>query len=147
MLSYYNKPSTYLSADVKGIHFALAFFHSPVIQFTTNFFKKKFRGHQSFLFGKLKTLFCSSGDVCPGFQSQCGILHLHGSSPVHNGFLRFISGATPANLLGDQHGSRTISIHVLASKDWWDSSLGSSVPLSQFTIDFLQTRSFLANYL
>ena len=41
-----------------------------------------FGGHQSFR---------TSGDVCPGFQSQ-------GGSP-DNGILRFTSGATPADLL------------------------------------------------
>ena len=49
--------------------------------------------------GSLIPLFWTSGDVCPGFQSQGGFPHLHASSPVHNGFLKFTSGATPANCI------------------------------------------------
>ena len=51
--------------------------------------------------GPLISLFWTSGDVCPGFQSQSGFPHLHASSPVHNGFLRFTSGATPTDPLAD----------------------------------------------
>ena len=46
--------------------------------------------------GPLIPLFWTSGDVCPGFQSQGGFPCLHASLPVHNGFLRFTSGVTPA---------------------------------------------------
>ena len=46
--------------------------------------------------GPLIPLFWTSGDVCPRFQSQGGFLHLRASLPVHKGFLRFTSGATPA---------------------------------------------------
>ena len=35
----------------------------------------------------------------PGFQCQGGSPRLHASSPVCNGTLRFISGATPADIL------------------------------------------------
>ena len=43
-------------------------------------------------------LFWTSGDVCPGFQSQVGFPHLRASWPAHNGFLKFTSSATPADL-------------------------------------------------
>ena len=49
--------------------------------------------------GPLKLLFWTSGDICPMFQSQGGFPHLHASLPMHNRFLRFTSGATPADLL------------------------------------------------
>ena len=49
--------------------------------------------------GPLIPLFWTSGDICPGFQSQGEPLALCAPSPVHNGFLRFTSGATPADLL------------------------------------------------
>ena len=44
-------------------------------------------------------LFWISGDVCPGFQSQGGFPCLCALSPVCNEFHRFVSGATPADLL------------------------------------------------
>ena len=44
-------------------------------------------------------LFWTSEDVCPGFQSQGWSLGSHASSPTYNGFLRFISGVTPADRL------------------------------------------------
>ena len=44
-------------------------------------------------------LLWTSGDICPGFQSQGGFYHLCALSPVCNGFLRFTSGVTPAVLL------------------------------------------------
>ena len=46
--------------------------------------------------GPLIALFSTSGDVCPQFQR-----HLHALSLVSNGFLRFTSGATSADLLAD----------------------------------------------
>ena len=49
--------------------------------------------------GLLIPLFWTSGNICPGFQSQGRSLRLHTSSPAHNGFLRFTSGVTPADLL------------------------------------------------
>ena len=63
------------------------------------FLKKKYGGYQSFLWGPRYHCFCTCGDICPGFQSQGGFPHLYASSPTHNGFLRFTSGATPADLL------------------------------------------------
>ena len=44
-------------------------------------------------------MFWTSGDVSPGFQSQEWIPHLCALSPACNEFLRFTSGATPADLL------------------------------------------------
>ena len=58
-----------------------------------------FGGHQSFSLGPLIPLFWTSGNVCPGFQTQGGSSHLHASSPVCNRILRFTSVATPADLL------------------------------------------------
>ena len=48
---------------------------------------------------RLAYLFCTSGSVCPGFPKSEWIDHLHVSSPVCNGFLRFTSGAAPTDLL------------------------------------------------
>ena len=62
------------------------------------FSKKKLFGVQSVLFvGSLIPLFWTSGDICPGLQSQGRSPRLH-ASPVCNGFLRFTSGVTPAEL-------------------------------------------------
>ena len=42
----------------------------------------------------------TSGDFCPGFQSQRWSLHLlHASSPTCKGILGFTSGATPPDIL------------------------------------------------
>ena len=49
--------------------------------------------------GLLIPLFWTSGDVCLGFQSQGGFLHLRASLPVHNRFLRFTSGVIPADCI------------------------------------------------
>ena len=49
--------------------------------------------------GSLVPTFWTSGDAGPGFQSQGRFPRLHASSPACNGFLRFTSGATPADLL------------------------------------------------
>ena len=38
-------------------------------------------------------------DICPGFLSKGGSLHLYASSPACNGFLRFTSDVTPSGLL------------------------------------------------
>ena len=55
--------------------------------------------------GPVMPPFWTSGDICPEFQSQDGFPYLHALSPVHNGFLRFTSGMTPADL----HGSQAVS--------------------------------------
>ena len=68
------------------------FFREPL------FFKIFCRTRVLFV-GPLTPQFCTSGDVCPGFQSQGGFPHLRVSLPVHNRFLRFTSGATPTDLL------------------------------------------------
>ena len=59
------------------------------------FFKRNWRTLVLFCWGggTLIPLFWTSGDICPGFQSQCGFYNLC------NRFLRFTSGATPADLL------------------------------------------------
>ena len=49
--------------------------------------------------GLLIPLFLTSGDVFSGFQSQGQFPNLHASLPGHNGYLRFTSGVTPADLL------------------------------------------------
>ena len=49
--------------------------------------------------GPLIFLFWTSGDICPGLQSQGGFPRLPASSPAHNGFLRFTSGATPVDCI------------------------------------------------
>ena len=68
--------------------------HSLVIFF--NFWRT------SFLFVvPLIPLCWTSGDVCPGFQSQSATPCLCTSSTVHNGFLRFTSGVTAADFLFD----------------------------------------------
>ena len=49
--------------------------------------------------GLLIPLFRTFDDVCPGFQGQGGSPHLRASSYLWNRFLRFTSGARPADLL------------------------------------------------
>ena len=49
--------------------------------------------------GTLIPLFWTSGDVSPGCQSQGEFFCLHALLPVCKGFLRFTSGATPADHL------------------------------------------------
>ena len=60
--------------------------------------------------GPLIPLFWTSGDVCPGFQSQGGSFVCFLTCVI----LRFTSGATPADFIEDQHGSQTFSIRILA---------------------------------
>ena len=60
-------------------------------------------------------LFETSGDVCPKFQSQGRLVHLCALSPACNGFLRFNSGATPADLLAASMVTEPFLIYVLAS--------------------------------
>ena len=52
-----------------------------------------------FFVGSLIPLFWTSGDVWPRISKAGWIPHLHALSPVCNGFLRFSSGATPADVL------------------------------------------------
>ena len=63
-----------------------------------DFFKKLLEDISPFC-GVIDTLFWTSGDVCPRFQSQVEFRHLRGLLPMCSRFLRFISGATPADLL------------------------------------------------
>ena len=74
------------------------------------FFLNNFCKAQVLFVGPLIPLFWTSGDVCPGFQSQGGFPHLCASSPAHNGFLRFTSGATPA--FSTNRGVHCISVYT-----------------------------------
>ena len=74
------------------------------------FFFLNFCRTQVLFVGPLIPLFWTSGDVCPGFQSQGGFPHLRASSPAHNGFLRFTSGATPA--FSTNRGVHCISVYT-----------------------------------
>ena len=49
--------------------------------------------------GPLIPLFWTPDDVSPGFQSQDGSSRLHALLPACNEFLRFTSGATPADCI------------------------------------------------
>ena len=67
-----------------------------------------------------------SGNVCPEFQSQggslgCLLCYLH-----IMGFLRFNSGATPANLLMATMAADPCTC-TCVHKHWWDSTLRTSV--------------------
>ena len=72
-----------------------------------------FGGHRSSLWGHWYP-FNTSGDISSGFQSHDGFLHLLASSPAFNGFLRFSSGATPADLLvTSSMADEPFLIHIL----------------------------------
>ena len=49
--------------------------------------------------------------------------HLCASSPAHNGFLRFTSGVTPADLLAASMAAGQVSLHAtyVAEVGCWDS--------------------------
>ena len=63
----------------------------------------------------LLSLFWTSGDIWPGFQSQGGFPSLYASLPACNGFLKFTSGATPANLLMTSMAAETFESTYLIS--------------------------------
>ena len=69
-------------------------------------FNQIFGGHQSF------------GGVCSGFQSQGGSIHFCALLPLHNGFLRLISGVIPADFLVASMAAKLFSIHILAHRVW-----------------------------
>ena len=92
------------------------------------FFSKNWRT-SVLLVRSLIPLFWTSGDICPGFQSQYGSPRWQALSPVCNGFLRFTSDETPVDLVGGQHGSQAVSIHFLGHMCWWGLSQRSSLPL------------------
>ena len=101
-----------------------------------NFFKLNFCRTQVLFMGPLIPLLWTSGDVCPGFQSQGGFPCLHASSPAHNGFLRFTSGATPA--FSTNSGVHCIRHGWLFLSDLSDllvekNPIGPSPPLSSVT--------------
>ena len=67
----------------------------PVLRF----FKKRFWRRSVLFVGPLIPLFCTSGNVSPGFQSQGGSPFLYALLPICNRILRFTSGVTPVDLL------------------------------------------------
>ena len=85
------------------------FNQNPTFFYIFLFFKFFCRTQVLFV-GPLIPLFWTSGDVCPGFQNQGGFPRLHASSPVHNGFLRFTSGVTPA--FSTNMGVHCISVYT-----------------------------------
>ena len=94
-------------------------------------FDVKYEGHQNFFFfnfcrtqvlfvGPLIPLFWTSGDVCPGFQSQGGFLActlscLCASPQIH-------LWCDTCWLYRGQHGSQSHSLHAteVAAVGWWD---------------------------
>ena len=75
-------------------------------------FKKKVLEDTRPFCGTWIPLFWTSGDF---WVSKPGwICHLRVSPPACNGFLRFTSGATPADLLAATMTAEPLSIHVLA---------------------------------
>ena len=100
--------------------------------------------------GRLTPLLWTSGDVYPGFQSQGGSPHLRASSPVCNRFLRFTSGATPADHLVTSMAPQPFDPHTCTRvRHWWDLNPGSWVRLVEWNYYFLslQVRSLFNNLL
>ena len=62
--------------------------------------------------GLLISLFGTSTGICPRFKNQGRFPHLHALSPVHNRFLRFISGVTPADLLAASMAAELFHPHT-----------------------------------
>ena len=62
--------------------------------------------------GPLIPLFGTFGDTSPGFHSQGGFPCLHALSPVHNRFLRFTFGVTPADLLAANMAAEPFDPHT-----------------------------------
>ena len=91
---------------------------------TTSYFQWKvvvFNLEISPFVGLLINLSWTSSDVCPGFWSQW-IRCLSGASPACNGFLRFTSGATPADLMMASMVAEPFMIHILG-KSWIRSTI------------------------
>ena len=91
-----------------------------IVMNITLFFLKFWRTHVLFV-GPLIPLFWTSGDVCPGFQSQgglaCMLSCLRAIPQIH----LWCNTCQP---LDGQHGSRATLTHVLAAvrrihKHWW----------------------------
>ena len=102
---------------------------STALVFFFLFFLKIFcRTHVLFA-GPLIPLFWTSGDVCPGFQSQGGFPHLRASLPARNGFLRFTSGATSA--FSTNSGVHCISMYT-AWLAWLPSHASGFEPPTQW---------------
>ena len=69
------------------------------LQIDNTYFLFKFWRTSILFVRPLIPLFWTSDDICHGFQIQDEFPHQHASSPACNGFLRFTSGVTPADLL------------------------------------------------
>ena len=67
--------------------------------FMPDYFFKFFWKTSVLSVASLITLFWTSGDIGPGFQSQGGSPRLHASFPACNRILRLTFGITPADLL------------------------------------------------
>ena len=86
--------------------------------------------------GPLIPLFWTSGDVCPGFQSQGGFPRLRASSPVCNGFLRF----TPA--FSTNSGVHCISVYTAWLARWlFSHALGFEPPTQWSAAQWCVTKS------
>ena len=98
-------------------------------------------GDISTFLGPLTHLFSTSDDVCPGFQSQDGSLHLHASSHVHNGTLRFTYGVTPADLLVASTAAEPFTSTYLPTSSGGAHDRYSEELLSMFShIDYLDRK-------
>ena len=73
--------------------------HISKLLYNCNYFFLLIFGENHYFLRPLIPLFCTSGDICPGFQSHYRFPCLNSWSAVYNGFLRFTSGVTPADLL------------------------------------------------
>ena len=71
----------------------------------------------SFFSGATDTPVLDFGFCNPGLQSQDGSLRLHALLPAPNGFLRFTSGATPADLLATSMAANPLYLLTVSSTD------------------------------
>ena len=110
-----------LRVTLQGTWSFLSFLHMELL--LAFFFFKIFSRTLVLFVGPLTLLVWTSGDICPGFQSQGGFSCLHALSPQID---LWRDTCWP---LGGQHGSWAIPTHILTNKHWWGSSSGSIVPL------------------
>ena len=82
--------------------------------------------------GPLIPLFWTSGDVCPGFQSQGGSLAYFPTCVI----LRFTAGVTPAHCVEVCMAAKPFVIHVLADMS---TSIGGGLGLKPMTICVVST--------
>ena len=85
------------------------------------FLWKKFLEDINPFSGATDSPFWASGNICPGLQSQGGFPCLGALSPGCNGFLRFRSGVTPADLL----------VASMVAKPFWTTYLHTSIGVAQ----------------